>query len=241
MKNQTETDRIVNRHSDSPLLCVSNALEDSRLLRGGGPCAGARDRTISQRSGMDPVARPDARRIGPSFNRAGVMARIASSGLAGRNRRRLFVSGRFEEKGICPQPPRPRRDRYGDRSRERPGPLGAEYPATFQKNQYAARMAKGPNSTPLVVDGRLFTLGVSGASRLGHCDWPSALDQRLLENRRFIETVLRHRRFTARVGGLVVVQVGSDIHGGQIVAFDPPPALQNGSGADRGPAMRRPS
>ena len=37
-----------------------------------------------------------------------------------------------------------------------------KYQADFKKNQYAVEMAKGPNSTPLVVGNRLFTLGVTG-------------------------------------------------------------------------------
>src|SRR5262245_50365296 len=36
------------------------------------------------------------------------------------------------------------------------------YAATFAKNQYAVRMAKGPNSTPLLVGARLYTMGVTG-------------------------------------------------------------------------------
>src|SRR5215203_2723416 len=37
-----------------------------------------------------------------------------------------------------------------------------KYQASFKKNQYAVEMAKGPNSTPLVIAKRLFTLGVTG-------------------------------------------------------------------------------
>ena len=36
------------------------------------------------------------------------------------------------------------------------------YTAAFNKNGYASRMAKGPNATPLVTGGRVFTLGASG-------------------------------------------------------------------------------
>ena len=36
------------------------------------------------------------------------------------------------------------------------------YDAAYTKNSYATKMAKGPNATPLVAAGRLFTLGASG-------------------------------------------------------------------------------
>ena len=35
------------------------------------------------------------------------------------------------------------------------------YPASFNKNKYAAQMSKGPFSTPLFANGRLYTLGTS--------------------------------------------------------------------------------
>ena len=37
-----------------------------------------------------------------------------------------------------------------------------KYQAPFAKNQYASRMAKGPNSTPLVAGDLVYTLGVTG-------------------------------------------------------------------------------
>ncbi|MGH9220171.1 MAG: PQQ-binding-like beta-propeller repeat protein, partial [Vicinamibacterales bacterium] len=37
-----------------------------------------------------------------------------------------------------------------------------KYQSEFKKNQYATQMAKGPNSTPLVVGSRLYTMGVTG-------------------------------------------------------------------------------
>ncbi len=38
----------------------------------------------------------------------------------------------------------------------------ARYPAPYKKNSYALKHGKGPNSTPAVADGRLYTLGISG-------------------------------------------------------------------------------
>jgi outer membrane protein assembly factor BamB len=96
------------------------------------------------------------------------------------------------------------------------------YPATFQKNQYAARVAKGPNSTPLVVGDRLFTLGATAILTA----WDTATG-RPLWKKDFSKTIDTSKMFCGTsasplaTGGFVVVQTGSDIHGGQIVALDP--------------------
>lgn len=96
------------------------------------------------------------------------------------------------------------------------------YPAAFAKNQYANAMAKGPNATPLVADGRLFTLGVSGivvawdaatGRELWRKDFSSQIDSTKLFCGTAASPVLAH--------GHVIVQVGSDVHGGQILALDP--------------------
>lgn len=97
-----------------------------------------------------------------------------------------------------------------------------KYPAAFQKNQYAVSMAKGPNSTPLVVGERLFTIGATGVLNA----WDAATG-RLLWTKDFSKTVDTSKLFCGTaasplsVGGLVVIQVGSDVKGGQILALDP--------------------
>ena len=97
-----------------------------------------------------------------------------------------------------------------------------KYQADFKKNQYAVQMAKGPNSTPLVIGDRLFTLGVTAVLNA----WDAATG-RLLWTRDFSKTIDTSKMFCGTaaspvaVDGRVVVQVGSDIHGGQILALNP--------------------
>jgi outer membrane protein assembly factor BamB len=97
-----------------------------------------------------------------------------------------------------------------------------KYQAEFKKNQYAVQMAKGPNSTPLVMGNRLFTLGVTGILNA----WDSATGKPLW-TRDFSKIIDTSKLFCGTaasplaVDGRVVVQVGSDIHGGQILALNP--------------------
>jgi len=97
-----------------------------------------------------------------------------------------------------------------------------KYQAAFKKNQYAVSMAKGPNATPLVVGDRLFTLGVTGILNA----WDTATGK-LLWTRDFSQSVDTSKLFCGTaasplmVDGRLVVQVGSDIHGGQILALNP--------------------
>lgn len=97
-----------------------------------------------------------------------------------------------------------------------------KYQAQFQKNQYAVKMAKGPNATPLVVVNRLFTVGVTGIVNA----WDTATG-RLLWTKDFSKTIDTSKMFCGTaaspllLNGQVVIQVGSDVHGGQILALDP--------------------
>jgi len=97
-----------------------------------------------------------------------------------------------------------------------------KYQAAFKKNQYAVSMAKGPNATPLVVGNRLFTLGVTGILNA----WDTATGKQLW-SRDFSNAIDTSKLFCGTaaspliVNGRLVVQVGSDIHGGQILALNP--------------------
>jgi len=97
-----------------------------------------------------------------------------------------------------------------------------KYQAEFKKNQYAVEMAKGPNATPLVVGNRLFTLGVTGIVNA----WDTATGKQLW-TRDFSKLIDTSKMFCGTaaspllVNGRVVVQIGSDIHGGQVLALNP--------------------
>lgn len=97
-----------------------------------------------------------------------------------------------------------------------------KYPATFEKNRYATKMAKGPNATPLVAGNRLFTLGVTGVLTA----WDAATG-RLLWRQDFSKTVDTSKLFCGTsaspllLDNRVVVQIGSDVHGGKILSLDP--------------------
>ena len=97
-----------------------------------------------------------------------------------------------------------------------------KYPAAFQKNQYAVQMAKGPNSTPLILGDRLFTLGVTGIltawdTRSGEQLWQRDFSNLVDTSKLFCGTAAS----PLVAGGRLYVQVGSDIHGGLIFGIDP--------------------
>lgn len=115
------------------------------------------------------------------------------------------------------------------------------YDAAFKKNQYANAMAKGPNATPLVNAGTLFTLGVTGIATA----WDAATGKQLWQ-RDFSKTVDSSKLFCGTAAspilahGLVVVQVGSDIHGGQILGLDPETGATKWTWTGPGPGYASP-
>ena len=97
-----------------------------------------------------------------------------------------------------------------------------KYPAPFQKNQYAVRMAKGPNSTPLAAGDRLFTLGTTGILsawnvKSGALLWRKDFSDAIDTSKMFCGTAMS----PLLEGGAIIVQVGSDVHGGRQVKHVP--------------------
>jgi len=97
-----------------------------------------------------------------------------------------------------------------------------EYAAPYDKNSYARAMDKGPNATPLVAGGRVFTLGATGILTA----WDAATGRHLWR-KDFSALVDFSTLFCGtaaspvRAHGLLVVQVGSDVRGGTIAGLDP--------------------
>jgi outer membrane protein assembly factor BamB len=97
----------------------------------------------------------------------------------------------------------------------------ATYGSSFTKNKYAAAMAKGPHSTPLVSNGRLFTLGTSavlssfdaatGALKWRK-DWSKDIDSSGLFTGTAMSPIIE--------SGLLIVHVGDD-DAGALHALDP--------------------
>jgi outer membrane protein assembly factor BamB len=116
-----------------------------------------------------------------------------------------------------------------------------KYTSDFKKNQYAVDMAKGPNATPLVAGKRLFTLGVSGVL----VGWDTA-SGRELWRRDFSKTIDTSKLFCGTaaspllIDDRLIVQVGSDIHGGKIMSLDPATGTSKWEWTGPGPGYASP-
>ncbi|MEW6125689.1 MAG: PQQ-binding-like beta-propeller repeat protein [Acidobacteriota bacterium] len=94
------------------------------------------------------------------------------------------------------------------------------YAAQFAKNQYAARMGKGPNSTPLIYAGKLYTLGVTAIlscfdARSGKLKWRKDYSPFVDTSKLFCGTAMSPVVDKDKV----IVHVGDD-RKGWVVAFD---------------------
>ncbi len=116
-----------------------------------------------------------------------------------------------------------------------------KYNAAFAKNQYATAMAKGPNSTPLVDGNRLFTLGVTGIVTAwnvadGAVIWRQDYSASIDTSKLFCGTAMS----PMLEGGWLIVQVGSDVHGGRVLALDPATGKERWVSKGPGPGYASP-
>jgi outer membrane protein assembly factor BamB len=115
------------------------------------------------------------------------------------------------------------------------------YRSEFKKNQYATQMAKGPNSTPLVAGSRLYTLGVTGILTAwnvadGAVVWRQDYSTSIDTSKMFCGTAMS----PILEGGALIVHVGSDIHGGRVLAIDPETGKERWAAKGPGPGYASP-
>ena len=94
------------------------------------------------------------------------------------------------------------------------------YPAPFAKNQYAVKMGKGPNSTPVLHGGRLYTLGVTAIlsafdAKTGDLKWRKDFSGKIDTSKLFCGTAMS----PVVEKNLLIAHVGDD-RGGSLIAFD---------------------
>jgi len=114
------------------------------------------------------------------------------------------------------------------------------YPAPYEMNRAARSHGKGPKSTPVVADGRLFTLGISGILS----GWDADSGQRLWQHEfsgRFKKTSPLFGTAMSPVveAGLLIAHVGGH-DGGALTAFDPQTGQVRWQWDEDGPAYTSP-
>ncbi len=116
----------------------------------------------------------------------------------------------------------------------------ARYPAPFSKNQYALQMAKGPNSTPVFYEGRLFTLGATAIlssfdAATGELKWRKDWSKEIDTSKLFTGTAMS----PLVDSGMLIVHVGDDGEGA-FRAFDPISGMERWSLKGYGPGYSSP-
>src|SRR5262245_28299397 len=115
------------------------------------------------------------------------------------------------------------------------------YATPFNKNQYATQMSKGPHATPAIAGDTLVTVGgmavVTGwntrtGAQLWRKDYSASVDTSKLFTGTAASPLVE--------GGAVIVQVGSDVHGGRVIAFDPKSGAEKWTWTGKGPGYASP-
>ena len=116
-----------------------------------------------------------------------------------------------------------------------------KYASPFSKNQYANNMAKGPHSTPLVIGDKVITVGGTAVvsawnAQTGALAWRKDYSTSVDLSKLFTGTATS----PLNEGGLAIVQVGSDTHGGRIIALDPQTGAEKWTWKGKGPGYASP-
>jgi outer membrane protein assembly factor BamB len=115
-----------------------------------------------------------------------------------------------------------------------------KYAAPIEKNPYAKQMAKGPYSTPLLAEGRLYTLGTTAIlsawnASTGALLWRKDFSSRIDTSKLFCGTAMSPLQTKSGI----IVHVGDD-RGGSILALDPATGTEKWTTSVRGPGYASP-
>jgi outer membrane protein assembly factor BamB len=116
-----------------------------------------------------------------------------------------------------------------------------KYATPFNKNQYATSVAKGPHATPLAIGDKVVTFGGMGIVSAWNVQTGA-----LAWRKDYSASVDLLKLFTGTAasplseGGSVIVQVGSDVHGGRIIALDPQTGAERWTWKGKGPGYASP-
>jgi outer membrane protein assembly factor BamB len=116
-----------------------------------------------------------------------------------------------------------------------------KYATPFNKNQYATAVAKGPHATPLVIGDKVFTFGAMAVltawnAQTGAVAWRKDYSASVDTSKLFTGTSAS----PLSEGGAVIVQTGSDVHGGRILALDPVTGAEKWTWTGKGPGYASP-
>jgi outer membrane protein assembly factor BamB len=115
-----------------------------------------------------------------------------------------------------------------------------KYAAPAAKNPYAKQMAKGPYSTPLLADGRLFTLGTTAIlsawnASTGALLWRKDFSSRVDMSKLFCGTAMS----PLLTASGIIIHVGDD-RGGALMALDPATGRERWTAPVKGPGYASP-
>jgi outer membrane protein assembly factor BamB len=116
-----------------------------------------------------------------------------------------------------------------------------KYTTPFNKNQYATSMSKGPHATPLAIGDSVVTVGGMGVvsawnARTGALAWRKDYSASVDTSKLFTGTAAS----PLAEAGFVIVQVGSDVHGGRVIALDPRTGAERWTWTGKGPGYASP-
>jgi outer membrane protein assembly factor BamB len=115
-----------------------------------------------------------------------------------------------------------------------------KYTTPFNKNQYASGASKGPHATPARHPVVASSRSAAWPCSAWNAQTGALAAQGLLGLGRHLEALHRTAASPLADGGSVIVQVGSDVKGGRVIALDPQTGAERWTWTGKGPGYASP-